>query len=317
MKNTICNNIVGVDTHKETLACYCNGNFKEFKTTITGFQQALKWAGKAKWAIEGAYCFGQPFTAYLIKNGQEVYEVNPLLTKTWRGVLSTTNPKNDYGDAKVISLFAKPENLQKVSLELIKEKELLQERDFAVKEKVRITNNLKMLFFTRGNKCPFNDLTTQKAITWLIEQGDLILQQQGKLLKQIIENIKEYENEIKINISEKAKKLTQLKGVREIRATQIIVETKGKVLSESKLANYAGIAPIETSSGKTTRFKTNKKGNRKLNSIFYALSIAQIRYNPEARKYYEKKLSEGKTPRHARKCVARQLVRIIYNLIKD
>lgn len=317
MKNTICYNIVGVDTHKETLACYCNGKFKEFKTNISGFQQAIKWAGNAAWAIEGAYCFGQPFTAYLIKNGHNVYEVNPILTKTWRGVIATTNPKNDYGDAKVISLFAKPENLQKVSLDLLKEKELLQQRDFAVKEKVRITNNLKMLFFTRGLKCPFNNLASVKAINWLIEQEDFILRQQGKLLKQLMQNIKEYENEIKKNMPKKAEKLMQLKGISEVRAAQIVVETKGNVTTESRLANYAGIAPVESSSGKTKRFKTNKKGNRKLNSIFFALSIAQIRYNPDAKKYYDKKIAEGKTPRHARKCVARQLVRIVFNLLKD
>ena len=317
MNKNLSQNVVGVDTHKETLACYCNGKFKEFKTNVNGFKQAVKWAGKATWAIEGAYCFGQPFTAYLIKNGLQVFEVNPLLTKTWRGVIATTNPKNDYGDAKVISLFAKPENLQKVSLDLLKEKELLQQRDFAVKEKVRITNNLKMLFFTRGEQCPFNDLTSVKAINWLIEQDDFILRQQGKLLKQLIENIKEYEKEIKKNIPQKAEKLMQIKGISEIRATQIVVETKGQVTTESRLANYAGIAPVESSSGKTKRFKTNKKGNRKLNSIFFALSIAQIRYNPEARKYYEKKIAEGKTSRHARKCVARQLVRIIFNLLKD
>jgi len=55
MKNTICKNIVGVDTHKETLACYCNGKFKEFKTNKKGVEQAIKWAGTTKWAIEGAY----------------------------------------------------------------------------------------------------------------------------------------------------------------------------------------------------------------------------------------------------------------------
>jgi len=223
MKNTICKNIVGVDTHKETLACYCNGKFKEFKTNKKGFEQAIKWAGTTKWAIEGAYCFGQPFTAYLIKNGHNVYEVNPLLTKTWRGVLSTTNPKNDYGDAKVISLFAKPENLQEVSLDLLKLKELLKMREFAVKEKNRITNNLKMVFFTRGQEIPFNDLTTQKALLFLISNKDLIIKQQGKMLKQVMENIKEYENEIKNNIPIKAEKLLILKGISELRAAQIIV----------------------------------------------------------------------------------------------
>ena len=33
--------IVGVDAHKDTLACYCNGEFREFKTNLKGFEQAL------------------------------------------------------------------------------------------------------------------------------------------------------------------------------------------------------------------------------------------------------------------------------------
>jgi hypothetical protein len=90
--------IVGVDTHKDSLACYCDGKFKEFKTDTNGFNQAIKSAGNAHWAIEGAYCFGRAFTAHLIKNGFEVYEINLLLTKNWRGALKVSSPKNDYGD---------------------------------------------------------------------------------------------------------------------------------------------------------------------------------------------------------------------------
>ena len=83
------------------------------------------------------------------------------------------------------------------------------------------------------------------------------------------------------------------------------------------VSNYAGIAPIPESSGKKEKYKNNKMGNRRLNSIFFGLSIAQIRYNEEAKRYYQKKISEGKTPRRARKSVARQLVRIVFNLLKD
>jgi len=58
---------VGVDCHKDTLACYQENNkdktFKELKNTLEGFKSALKWAGPdAQWAIEGAYCFGRPFS---------------------------------------------------------------------------------------------------------------------------------------------------------------------------------------------------------------------------------------------------------------
>ena len=33
--------------------------------------------------------------------------------------------------------------------------------------------------------------------------------------------------------------------------------------------------------------------------------------------YYEKKLKEGKSPRHARKCLARQLCNIIFRVLKS
>ena len=129
-------NWVGVDTHKETLACYKNGKFKEFKTTQKDFEKALVWAGNdSKWAIEGAYCFGKPFVAYLIKNGSDVYEVNPLLTKTWRKTIAISKPKNDFGDAKVISLFANTANLNQVSLQTVYLKEKLTARRLLVKQK--------------------------------------------------------------------------------------------------------------------------------------------------------------------------------------
>ena len=309
--------MVGVDTHKDTIACYCDGNFKEFQTTPSGFNQALKWAGNASWAVEGAYCFGKPFSAFLIKNGREVFEVNPLLTKTWRNILSISNPKNDYGDAKVISLFAQKGRLQEVSLETIHLKEKLTARKLAVKQKTEITNSLKMLFSTRGKKLPFNDLTTLKALCWLENQDDIVVLMQTKILRTILKGIKELEAQIKDELPEKARKLTSLKGISDIMAATIWAETKGKLISPEKLASYAGIAPVEKSSGKTVRHQNNKTGNRTLNHCFYALSIAQKRFDPEGKKYYEKKIAEGKSPRHARKCLARQLVNIVYKILED
>lgn len=309
--------IVGVDTHKDTIACYCEGKFKEFKTNSNGFNQAIKWAGNANWAIEGAYCFGRAFTAHLIKNGCEVYEINPLLTKNWRGALKVASPKNDYGDAKVISLFAHTSILEKISLETIKLKEKLSARKALIKQKNQTTNFIKMLYFSRGEQLPFKSLDSQKAINYLINSDDIIVKTKGKILKEFLEGIKDIEKEIEKETPEKAKKLMQLKGISVITASTIYTETKGKITTAAKLASYCGVAPIDYSSGKTARKRNNKDGNRILNSIFYSLSIAQKRYNPIATAYYEKKISEGKTPRHARKCLSRQLVNIIFKILKE
>ena len=172
-----------------------------------------------------------------------------------------------------------------------------------------------MLFFTRGEKCPFNDLTTIKAVNWLIEQDDLILKQQGKLLKQSIENIKEYENEIKKNISEKVKKLKEITGIETLTASIFYTETKGKKMNKAEFANYCGVAPVECSSGLSTRFRNNKRGNRTLNSLLYSISIFQSRFDEEGSRYFQKKLAEGKSKRLARKCLARQVANIIWKAL--
>jgi len=174
-------NWVGVDTHKETLACYKNGKFQEFKTTPKGFEAATHWAGSnSKWAIEGAYCFGKPFTSHLIRNGCEVYEVNPLLTSSWRRTLAINNPKNDFGDAKVISLFADCSNLKKISLETVELKEKITAREHFVKDRTRAINAIKMLFSIRGIELPFKDLTTLKSSKWLSAQEDIVIKSYGE-----------------------------------------------------------------------------------------------------------------------------------------
>jgi len=97
---------VGVDTHKETIACFVNGKFKEFKSNFKGFKKALEWAGKdCVWAVEGAYSYGLSFSTFLLNSGCKVYEFNALATSKARKALNVSGEKNDFGDAKVISIF--------------------------------------------------------------------------------------------------------------------------------------------------------------------------------------------------------------------
>lgn len=317
MKNSFSQNIVGVDTHKDSLACYWNGKFKTFKTTSEGFKEAIEWAESNVWAIEGAYCYGQAFSIYLANNGHTVYDINPLLTKSWRTALKVSSPKNDCGDAKVISLFANIDNMEEVSFLTIKLKEKLTVRKQLVKQKTQTTNAIKMLYSTRGEELPFKTLDTQKAINYLKASDDITIKVSANVLESILLSIRSIEEEIEKEIPEKAKKLTQIKGISIITACTIYAETKGRIYTKEKFASYCGLAPVDCSSGKTERKRNNKGGNRVLNSIFYSLSIAQKRYNPVSRAYYDKKIQEGKTPRHARKCLARQLSNIVFNILKN
>lgn len=310
-------NFVGVDTHKDTIACYTNGKFKQFPTNLSGFKQAVKWAGKTKWGIEGAYCFGRSFAAYLIKNGHDVYEVNSLLTKNWRQTISLNGKKNDFGDAKVISLFAHTQPLVPVSLETVSLKEKLTARKLVIKQRTQIINSIKMLFTTRGKDLPFNNVTTIKAGKWLLNQDDMLVKNFANILISLNLMINDLEKEIDKALPEKAKKLMEIKGIRIITAATIYANTKGKLISKATFASYCGLAPVEYGSGKKMRHKNNKAGNRELNCIFFRISSIQSRKDEEGHKYFKKKLSEGKTSRHARKCLARKLSDKVYNILAN
>jgi len=94
--------------------------------------------------------------------------------------------------------------------------------------------------------------------------------------------------------------------------------------SADKLARYAGLAPVEHSSGKSRKMTFKKYGCRDLNHAFYLLALQQIGSyrngkikNPVAYNYYQKKLAEGKARKVALTCLQRRLVDIIYAMMRD
>ena len=151
MKNNVEKVFVGVDCHKDSIACFVNNKFKEFRTVFKGFKKALEWVEKQNlqyaWALEGAYSYGLSFSKFLLQSGCEVYEFNALATAKARKALSLSGTKNDMGDAKVISIFAKHFELQQVSLKTIELKKKLTTRKLLVNQRTELINNLKCELF--------------------------------------------------------------------------------------------------------------------------------------------------------------------------
>lgn len=319
MKNCLEKVFVGVDCHKNTIACYVNGKFKEFKTDFKGYLKALEWAKKQNintvWALEGAYSHGLSFSKFLLNSGCEVYEFNALATAKARKALSISGEKNDYGDAKVISIFAHHMKLQEVSLSTVELKRKLSARKLLVKQRTELINNLKHDFIKSGYVLPFSCLTTQKAANWLKKHEDFIVSNMGEMISVLNEKIKKIEEEIEKETPLKAKRLCVLTGIGVLTASIIYTETKGKKMNKAQFASYCGVAPVECSSGQSSTYRNNKRGNRTLNSILYSMSLHQMRFDEIGSMYFKKKLSEGKTKRQARKCLARRLSDQIWKIL--
>jgi transposase len=87
---------------------------------------------------------------------------------------------------------------------------------------------------------------------------------------------------------------------------------------ESYLSAYCGVSPVLWQSGTgKIRTKRRRRYSRRLKGILYFISLSQIRINPESRAYYERKRNEGKTHWQAMNALSRQLIRIIYYILKD
>ena len=79
-----------------------------------------------------------------------------------------------------------------------------------------------------------------------------------------------------------------------------------------RLAAYAGLAPVNWQSGRTSNTRRPRGGNHRLhNAMFIA-----TQHDPDARAYYLRKRAEGKRHNAAVICVARRRCNIILAMLK-
>jgi transposase len=80
---------------------------------------------------------------------------------------------------------------------------------------------------------------------------------------------------------------------------------------EFKFARWSGTGAVALSSGEGTgvpvRHRLDFRGNRRVNSMLYTVSVTQARVMPEAAVYLTRKTGEGKTRREARRAHKRHL----------
>ena len=110
--------------------------------------------------------------------------------------------------------------------------------------------------------------------------------------------------------------------------------TMAKLLSEigdirrfpnaDKLANFAGVAPVNFSSAGKGDDKPSKQGNRRLQGTIYFLAVQMIQLsskglprNPAFYAYYQKQLTKGKIKPQALILISRRLINIIYGILKN
>jgi len=346
---TIDTIIVGVDIHKYShtaVAQNCLGqeiDILEFDNeTLAKFERWVDGLGRdVLIGLEDTWGNGYHLTTTLSKGGYNFVYINPVITSNERKK-TTSREKNDYLDAKRVgkAILNRSEEALPASKIITQNRDkireidlLIQERRDLVKDQTKLKNQLHVLLhqhYGNGYRNNFKNIFSKKALTYF--KRDLI-KDTVTLSSSIIRRIKRLENiqdqvqdiDKTLNILSKEipeiRKLTTISGCGIINACKIISEIKSinRFPNSNHLARYAGIAPIDKSSGRTKRVITNPGGNRKLNNVIHAIALSQIgnRGCGYGKEYYQRKIKEGKTKLWSLRCLKRQIIKSVYKVLVE
>jgi len=144
-------------------------------------------------------------------------------------------------------------------------------------------------------------------------------------LTDILLTIKEHTKEIKKKIShlledwEDARIVLSLCGAGDITVGRWLgeIESTDRFDGSDPLGLFCGVAPLPHYSGKYSTDKASQRVNKRAKDAIMQIAKSSVQHNPESRRYYNKKRDEGKSHWHAIKCLARQLIRVIYAMLRD
>ena len=88
-----------------------------------------------------------------------------------------------------------------------------------------------------------------------------------------------------------------------------------RLRSEASFAALCGVSPVPASSGKTTRHRLNRGGDRAANSALHIIAIGRLRLDPKTQEYVARRVAQGHSKLEAIRCVKRYIAREVFNII--
>jgi transposase len=113
-------------------------------------------------------------------------------------------------------------------------------------------------------------------------------------------------------------RLVSANGVGADVAGQLLVtagHNHDRLTSEAAFAMLCGAAPIPASSGRTTRHRLNRGGDRHANAALYRIVLCRLRWDPRTRAYMERRTKEGLSKKEIIRCLKRYIARELYQII--
>ena len=117
-------------------------------------------------------------------------------------------------------------------------------------------------------------------------------------------------------VTQTAPELLTLHGVGIDTAATLLVtagDNPGRLRSEAAWAHLCGTAPIPASSGKVTRYRLNRGGDRQANCALRGIVITRLRNDPRTQAYMARRLADGRSKPEVIRILTRYVAREVYH----
>jgi transposase len=341
--------VIGVDTHTDThTACLLDRLGREIATVTVpadpgGYAALIAWAGEHSpgsllvWAVEGTRSHGVGLVRALRTAGQLVIEAGrpSRVSRRPGGKSDPADARRAARDALAASTPAHP-------------------REDGVREALRILldpaarplpddhgphrrgQHLQGAHTHRAGPAPrataeqLRSLSTptqiRRCLPLRAAAGQPIAEQVlRRELSWLARHIRTLDLELRHNESvlhglvvELMPALLDQPGVGPMSAAQQLVSWShpGRFRSEGAFASLAGVSPVEASSGRITRHRLNRFGDRQLNRALHVIVNWRMLHDPATHGYLHRRRAEQKTDREIRRCLKRYTARRLYRIMQ-
>ena len=150
----------------------------------------------------------------------------------------------------------------------------------------------------------------------------LVVQTLARQILTLTQSLSQLEKQLKTLAEEslEIQRIASIPGASVITAARLLGEVcnLNRFKTESKLAMYCGLSPVSDDSGKRKGFhRTTHRANKVAKDAIIQIAESNRRYCASSTAYYNKKREAGLSHWQAVKCLARQLIRVIFALFRD
>lgn len=335
--------VVGIDTHADTHHVAVVTEYgkplgdQAFPTTTTGYREALHFItgfGEVlQVGMEGTGTYGAALTKILQGEGMTVIEVNRP-DRQQRRLKGKTDPLDAYRAAQSV-ITGRSTAVPKAKDGPVECLRVLRaSRVSAMKSRSAAINQIKSLLISapEGLRAKYQGMTTTTMIGVMARSrpsGHLAdpTYMTARVLKSLAIRYQHLSAEIEDatvqlhNILQSyAPMLQELTGVGADVASQLLItfgDNRERVGNEAQFAALTGVAPIPASSGKTSRHRLSRGGDRQANCALHHIVLVRMNIDPRTKDYVVKRTEEGKSKREIIRCLKRYVAREVYRQITN